>query len=80
MCKIPNVKVGIKSLDFVSHRGKLAASLTDGREIIVPVSFFPDIKRLPLERRKEWMILDDQFFTFATLSKVYSINDLMGLA
>lgn len=80
MCKNPNVKVGIKNLDFVSHRGKLAASLTDGREIIVPVSFFPDIKRLPVEKRNEWMILDDQFFTFSTLSKVYSITDLMGLA
>lgn len=80
MCKISNIKVGIKSLDFVSHRGKLAAILTDGREIIVPMSFFPDIKRLPLKKRKEWMILDDQFFTFITLSKVYSINDLMGLA
>lgn len=37
-------------------------------------------KRLPIEKRKEWMILDEQFFTFATLSMVYSINDLMGLA
>lgn len=56
------------------------AFLTDGREVIVPLSFFPDIKNLPLSKRKEWMILDDQFFTFAHLSRVYSVEDLMKIA
>lgn len=80
MCKNPDIKVGIKSLDFMRHRGKLSARLTDGREIIVPISFFPDIKKLSLNERNEWMILDDQFFTFLHLSKVYSIKDLMEIA
>lgn len=80
MCKIKDVNLGIKKLDFSTHRGKLAALLTDGREVIVPLSFFPDIKNLPLSKRKDWMILDDQFFTFTHLSKVYSITDLMGIA
>ncbi|TGX79930.1 hypothetical protein E5358_14125 [Palleniella muris] len=79
MCKINNVSVGIKSLDFRKYRGKMAASLTDGREVIVPLSMFPDIKSLSLKKRDEWMILDDQFFTFTHLSNVYSIQDLMGL-
>ena len=79
MCKINNVKLGIKKLDFTTHRGKLAAILTDGREIIVPLSFFPEIKHLPLSKRKGWMILDDQFFTFTHLSKVYSVEDLMRI-
>ncbi|WP_455620720.1 hypothetical protein [Parabacteroides sp.] len=80
MCKIKNVNVGIKKLDFSTHRGKLVAFLTDGREVIVPLSFFPDIKNLPLSKRKEWMILDEQFFTFAHLSRVYSVEDLMKIA
>jgi hypothetical protein len=80
MCKIKDVNIGIKSLDFTNYRGKMAASLTDGREIIVPLSFFPEIKALPIKKRKEWMILDDQFFTFCGLSKVYSISDLMKLS
>ena len=80
MCKNPNMKVGIKSLDFSHFRGKLAANLTDGRMIVVPVRFFPDIRKLPLSERKEWMILDDQFFTFNKLTKVYSIEDLMHIA
>lgn len=80
MCKMKDVNVGIKKLDFTGYRGKMAAHLTDGREIIVPLSFFPDIKRLSLKEREEWMILDDQFFTFDHLSKIYSVKDLMMLS
>ena len=61
MCKNPNIKVGIKSLDFLHFRGKLAAKLTDGRMIVVPVKFFPDIRKLSLSERNDWMILDDPF-------------------
>ncbi len=79
MCKIKETNVGIKSLDFSEHRGKLCAILTDGRVIIVPIGFFPDIKKLSLKEREDWMILDDQFFTFHNLSRVYAITDLMKL-
>ena len=79
MCKIKNVNTGIKDLDFSSRRGKMIAHLTDGRILIVPLSLFPDIKRLSRKKRSEWMILDDQFFTFKQLSKVFSIEDLMKL-
>lgn len=78
MCK-QNINTGIRKLDFTKVKGKLLAYLTDGREIVVPISFFPDIKKLPVAKREDWMILDDQYFTFANLSKVYSINDLMKL-
>ena len=72
-----NVTVGIKKLDFSSFRGKMAAFLTDGRQIIVPLSVFPEIKNLSLKQRSEWMILDYQYFTFADLSKVYSVCELL---
>ena len=80
MCKIPNVILGIKDLDFGSRRGKFTANLTDGREITVPVSMFPDIKRMSLKQRNEWMILDDQYFTFEHMSRVYSVLDLLKAA
>ena len=66
MCKVKGVNVGIKDIDFTSHRGKMAVRLTDGREIIIPVSFFPDI--------------DDQYFTFENMTRVYSIFDLFSVA
>lgn len=79
MCKDKNIKVGIKKLDFSKIKGKLLAYLTDGREIAIPVSFFPDIKKMSVAKREEWMILDDQFFTFANMGKVYSVTDLFKL-
>ncbi|MBP9995540.1 MAG: hypothetical protein KBT67_11525 [bacterium] len=75
-----NVNVGIKDLDFSSKRGKIIAQLSDGRVVIVPVSFFPDIKNLSIEEREQWMVLDDQYFTFEHLTRVYSILDLMKLS
>ncbi len=44
MCKDKNISIGIKKLDFSKIKGKLLAYLTDGREVAVPVSIFPDIK------------------------------------
>ena len=79
MCKMADVKVGIKDMNFTSKRGKIVATLTDGRIIIVPVSFFPDIKNLSVKQREEWMVLDDQYFTFEHLTRIYSIVDLMRL-
>ena len=79
MCKITDIKTGIKKLDFAARRGKMTVYLTDGREVIVPLSFFPEIKKLSLKERNNWIILDDQFFTFTTLSKIFSIKDIMTL-
>lgn len=80
MCKIPNVTLGIKDMDFSSRRGKFSVSLTDGREIIIPVSMFPDIQQMPVKRRNEWMVLDDQFFSFEHMTRVYSVLDLLKAA
>lgn len=78
MCKIPNINVEIKWMDF-NMRGKFSATLSDGRVIIVPVSLFPDIKQMSIKRRNEWMILDGQYFTFEHMTRVYSITDLPNL-
>ena len=43
------------------------------------VFIFPDIKLLSVKDRSDWVILDDQFFTFARLSKIYSIEEIMRL-
>ena len=70
MCKFKDTTLGIK---------KLAAYLTDGREIIVPVSMFPEIKQLTKKQREDYMIMDDQYFSFEALSKIFSVKDLMKL-
>ena len=80
MCKIPNVDLGIKDLNFTARRGMFTARLTDGREITVPVSMFPNIKQMSVKQRNEWMILDDQYFTFEHMSRIYSVLDLLKVA
>lgn len=80
MCKIKGVTVGIKDLNFTAFRGKMLARLTDGREVLIPVSFFPDIQHMPVKERQKWMILDDQYFTFENMTRVYSVLDLLKVA
>ncbi len=77
MCRLKDTNLGIKRLDFNVKRGAMAVFLTDGREVIVPVSMFPDIKRLKKSQREDYMIMDDQFFSFEGLSKIYSIKDVL---
>lgn len=79
MCKNVEIKIGIKKLDFKSFRGKMMVYLTDGRQVLIPLSLFPDIKKLSVKDRSDWLILDDQFFTFAKLSNIYSIEEIMRL-
>ena len=80
MCKIPNVNIGIKDMDFTTRRGMFIVRLTDGREIAVPVSMFPDIKQMSLKERNEWMILDEQYFSFEHMTRIYSVLDLLKAA
>ena len=49
MCKFKDTTLGIKKLDFGVKRGAMAVFLTDGREVIVPISMFPDIKSLSID-------------------------------
>ena len=79
ICKFKDTTLGIKKLDFNVKRGAMAAYLTDGREIIVPVSMFPEIKQLTKKQREDYMIMDDQYFSFEALSKIFSVKDLMKL-
>ena len=77
MCKYKDTNLGIKKLDFGMKRGAMAVYLTDGRVVIVPVSMFPDIKRLSRSQREDYMIMDDQYFSFDALSKIYSVKDVL---
>lgn len=77
MCKYKDTNLGIKKLDFGMKRGAMAVYLTDGRVVIVPVSMFPDIKRLSRSQREDYMIMDDQYFSFDGLSRIYSVKDVL---
>lgn len=77
MCKFKDTTLGIKKLDFNVKRGAMAAFLTDGREVIVPVKMFPEIKNLSKKQREDYMIMDDQYFSFEAISKIFSVKDML---
>lgn len=77
MCKYKDTNLGIKKLDFGIKRGMMAVFLTDGRVVMVPISMFPDIKKLSLAQREDYLIMDDQYFSFDAMSKIYSIKDIL---
>lgn len=79
MCKYKDTTLGIKKLDFNVKRGAMAAFLTDGREVIVPVKMFPEIKNLSKKQREDYMIMDDQYFSFEAISKIFSVKDILRL-
>ena len=69
----------LKKLDFNVKRGAMAAFLTDGREVIVPVKMFPEIKNLSKKQREDYMIMDDQYFSFEAISKIFSVTDILRI-
>lgn len=75
--KFKDAKTGIKKLDFNCKRGMMAVFLTDGREVLVPVSLFPEIKELRKKEREDYLIMEGQFFSFAAISDIYSIADVL---
>lgn len=79
MCKFKDTKLGIKKLDFNQKRGMMAVYLTDGREVIVPIGLFPEIKKLRKSQREDYMIMDGQFFSFDAISKIFSIKDILQI-
>ena len=72
MCKYKDTTLGIKKLDFNVKRGAMAVFLTDGREVM-----FPEIKNLSKKQREDYMIMDDQYFSFDAISKIFSVKDIL---
>lgn len=79
MCKYNDTNLGIKKLDFGVKRGMMAVYLTDGRVVLIPVGKFPDIKRMTAKQREDWMIVDEQYFTFEHDSRIYSVKDVLHI-
>ena len=78
MCRFKDTNLGIKKLDFNEKRGMMAVYLTDGREVLVPVGLFPEIKQLRKSQREDYMIMDGQFFSFEEISKIFSVKDVLN--
>jgi len=75
---LKNKSISIEKLNF-EIPGKISLKLEDGRLIIVPLKYFPDLKKLPVEKRKKYTIVDDRTILFAFSNSIYHLEDFMGL-
>jgi hypothetical protein len=59
--------------------GKITLKLEDGRLIITPLKYFKEIKKMSIDKRKKYTIVDDRTILFAHSNSVYHLEDFMGL-
>jgi hypothetical protein len=70
------IRPELKNISF--ERGKMFLHLRDGRIIMVPLSFFPSIKKLTANQRTRWQIINNDGFTFINSNEVYHIEQVLG--
>ena len=66
----------IKKVSF-PIRGKMAVQLEDGRVVIVPLSSFPSIKKVPVKERSKWYLIGGGV-TWDTCPEVIHIEQILG--
>jgi hypothetical protein len=75
---LKDTTICIENINF-DLAGKISLKLEDGRIIIVPIKYFPDLKKLPIEKRKKYTIVDDRTVLFQFSDNVYHLEDFIGL-
>lgn len=71
-----NVTPRIKRLSF-PKRGKFQVELQDGRAIIMPISAFPSLKRVPTKEREHWYLIGGGV-TWDSCPEVIHIEQILG--
>ncbi len=71
-----NVIPIIKKLSF-PQRGKFQVDLVDGRSIVMPISAFPSIKRVPVKEREHWYLIGGGV-TWDSCPEVIHIEQILG--
>lgn len=76
--KLKNSPMSIEKVLF-DLPGKMSIKLEDGRIIIIPLRYFPELQKLPLEKRKKHTIVDDRTILFSHSESIYHLEDFIGL-
>ncbi len=67
----------IKTIRF-DQKGKMSVYLEDGRLVIVPLTFFPSIKKLSTSDRNDWHISNGQIIIFKNCDDVFHLEQILG--
>ena len=70
------IRPELKNISF--ERGKMFLHFKDGRTMMVPLNFFPSIKKLTTNQRDRWQIINNEGFTFVDGNEVYHIEQVLG--
>ncbi len=71
-----NVKPQIKSVCF-PQRGKFQVNLQDGRMIVMPISAFPSLKKVPTRERNNWYLMGGGV-SWDSCPEVIHIEQILG--
>lgn len=71
-----NVTPRIKRLSF-PRRGKFQVDLQDGRSILMPISAFPSLKRVPVKEREHWYLMGGGV-TWDSCPEVIHVEQILG--
>ena len=71
-----NVIPKIKKLSF-PKRGKFQVDLQDGRSILMPISAFPSLKRVPTNERDNWYLMGGGV-TWDSCPEVIHVEQILG--
>lgn len=71
-----NIIPKIKKISF-PVRGKMQVDLEDGRCLLVPISAFPSIKKVPVKERNKWYLTGGGV-TWDSCSEVIHIEQFLG--
>lgn len=66
----------IKSISF-PMRGKFQVDLHDGRSVVMPVSAFPSLKKVPAKERKNWYLIGGGV-SWDSCPEVIHIEQILG--
>jgi len=58
---------------------KITLKLEDGRLIIVPLKYFPEIQKMSIDKRKKYTVVDDRTILFLYSDSVNHLEDFIGL-
>ena len=67
---LKNIRMCIEKINF-DLIGKMSIKLEDGRILIIPLKYFPEIAKMP--------IVDDRTILFSHADSVYHLEDFIGL-
>ena len=75
---LKNKTMSIEKILF-NTPGKITIKLEDGRMFIAPLKYFPELKKLSVDKRKKYTIVDDRTILFSYTDSIYHIEDFIGI-